>query len=357
VGTGPYVLKSFTPQHFLLVANPGYWQRGLPKIYGLEVIAVTAQSEANLTEADQLDWSSGGAPGAQAWVKKSPYNHYWFPGAGTVSIEPNLTKWPLNQVAVRKAISLALNRAVIGSKGEFGYEYPVTSATGLLSSQSSFVVPQYRKNLLRYAPAQAKKTLEQAGWKMGHGGIFVDSAGKQLAFTISDPSGFVDYMTDCQLMREELKAAGMALTCEGISTNAWTSDVASGEFDATIRWSDFGNGNPFFVYNGWLNDKLTAPIGRAASDDFERYRSPSAQSALQAYASASTPVARAAALSTLEGILVTDMPVIPLFDSADWGTYITKHAVGWATPQDPYSDDAPGGSYAELVALHLRPVR
>jgi hypothetical protein len=48
--------------------------------------------------------------------------------------------------------------------------------------------------------------------------------------------------------------------------------------------------------------------------------------------------------------------VIPLFDAADWGTYLTKNAVGWPSPQNPYADDSPGASYAEVVALHLRPV-
>ena len=262
-----------------------------PKIYGLEYVAGTAQSLTNLTDDETLDWSSGGTPGAQAWEKKNPYNHYWFPGAGVVSIEPNLTKWPLNQLAVREAISLALNRSVIGSQGEFGYEDPVLSATGLLPSQSNFVVSQFKNDLLKYDPSQAKKVLEQAGWKAGPGGTFEDNAGKQLAFTISDPSGFVDYITDCQLMREELKAAGMALTCEGTSTNAWTSDVASGEFDATIRWSDYGNGDPFYIYNGWLNHNLTAPVGGTASDDFERYGNSSAQAALQTYTTAPTSAA------------------------------------------------------------------
>jgi peptide/nickel transport system substrate-binding protein len=355
VGTGPYVLKTFTPQSFLLAKNVRYWQPGLPKIANLDYVAGTATSLQNMVNNDTLDWSSGGDPGAQKWVKENPVNHYWFPGAGVVALEPNLTRWPLNDVAVRQAISLGVDRALIGTRGEFGYETPITSATGLLPSQQRYVAPQFSSDTLAYNPAAAKAALRKAGYTLGSDGIF-EKGGKQVAITIEDPTGFVDYMTDCQLIDQELRQVGIAVTCDGVSTNAWGSDVASGNFDATLRWSDYGNGDPYYIYNGWLNASLTAPIGGNASDNFERWNSPVSQQALGTYVSTSSQAGRMAALATLEGVMVSQVPVIPLFDAADWGTYLTKNAVGWATPQDPYADDTPGGTYAELVALHLRPV-
>jgi peptide/nickel transport system substrate-binding protein len=303
---------------------------------------------------DTLDWSSGGDPGAQKWVKENPVNHYWFPGAGVVSLEPNLTRWPFTDVAVRKAISLAINRSLVGKRGEFGYEFPVTSSTGLLQSQNSYVASAYASDKLTYNPAAAKTVLKNAGYTLNSSGVFA-KGGKPLAITIEDPSGFVDYVTDCSLIENELKQVGIAVTCDGVSTNAWGSDLASGNFDSSIRWSDYGNGDPYYIYNGWLNSTL-APKGGNASDDFERWSSPASQSALSAYVSAPSAAARSKALATLEGILVNQVPVIPLFDAADWGTYLTKNATGWASPQNPYADDTPGSTYAEVVALHLRPL-
>lgn len=355
VGTGPYELSKFTPQDFVLTKNPHYWQAGMPVIGTLEYVAGTATALTNMVNNGTLDWSSGGAPGAQKWQKQHSYNHYWFPGAGVVSLEPNLTRWPLSDVAVRKAVSLALNRDVIGKRGEFGYETPVISATGLLPAQDSYVTSQFKSNNLKFDTAGAKAVLTAAGYKQGSNGIFAKN-GKQVAFSIEDPSGFVDYITDCQLMVGELKQAGIAATCDGVSTNAWGSDVATGNFQSTIRWSDYGNGDPYYLYNGWLNSTLSAPIGKNASDDFERWNSSASQQALSTYVSAGSTAQRTAALATLEGIMVNDVPVIPLFDAADWGTYLTKRATGWASPANPYADDSPGASYAEVVALHLRPV-
>jgi peptide/nickel transport system substrate-binding protein len=355
IGTGPYVLRHFTPQDFMLTKNSRYWQPGLPKIANLDYVAGTATALETMVNNDTLDWSSGGAPGAQKWVKENPVNHYWFPGAGVVSLEPNLARWPLSDVAVRKAISLAINRAVVGVRGEFGYETPVSSATGLLSSQQNYLAAGFKSAKLAYDPAAARAVLLRAGYKVGSGGIF-QQAGKQLAITIEDPTGFVDYMTDCQLISTELRQVGIAATCDGVSTNAWGSDIASGNFDATLRWSDYGNGDPYYLYNGWLNSTLSGPRGGSASDDFERWKSPASQQALATYISTPTAANRMSALATLEGIMVNQVPVIPLFDAADWGTYLTKNAVGWASPQNPYSDDTPGATYAEVVALHLRPV-
>jgi peptide/nickel transport system substrate-binding protein len=355
IGTGPYVLKQFTPENFLLTKNSHYWQPGLPEITNLDYVAGTATSLEDMVNNDTLDWSSGGSPGAQQWVKKNPVNHYWFPGAGVVALEPNLARWPLSDVAVRKAISLAINRSVVGLRGEFGYETPVISATGLLPSQQSYVAAQYQPDKLSYDPAAARAVLVKAGYKAGSGGIF-EQKGKPLAITIEDPTGFVDYMTDCQLIDTELRQVGIAVTCDGVSTNAWGSDTASGNFDATLRWSDYGNGDPYYIYNGWLNSTLSGPNGGTASDDFERWKSPVSQQALGTYVSTTSDASRMGALATLEGIMVNQVPVIPLFDAADWGTYLTKNAVGWASEQDPYSDDTPGATYAEVVALHLRPV-
>ena len=41
---------------------------------------------------------------------------------------PNLNTWPTNQLAVRQAISAAIDRTAIGTQGEAGLEAPVDAA-------------------------------------------------------------------------------------------------------------------------------------------------------------------------------------------------------------------------------------
>src|ERR1700735_2654480 len=134
VGTGPYKLGSFTPQGFTLTKNTGYWQAAsvkVPKVYFPVYTSNTGALSALFS--GQIDWTGDFIPGLQkSFVDTSPStHHYWEAPGGTNSLMPNLNKWPTNQLPVRQAISLAINRSVIASEGEAGLEDPVLNATGL----------------------------------------------------------------------------------------------------------------------------------------------------------------------------------------------------------------------------------
>jgi peptide/nickel transport system substrate-binding protein len=171
---------------------------------------------------------------------------------------------------------------------------------------------------------------------------------------IEDPSGFQDYISDCQIIAKQLQKIGMQVTVKGVATNSWFSDLASGNFDLSVDWSTAGP-SPYYPYNSLLNSELTAKIGSNASGDFERWSDPTTQKYLNAYKNAGTDQEQQAALTGLEGVMVDKMPVIPLVGGADWGTYTDKQFVGWPTPSNPYADDSPAGPNAEYVVLHLKP--
>ena len=84
-----------------------------------------------------------------------------------------MNKWPTNQLAVRQAISAAVNRTLIADEGEAGLEDPVTSATGLtLPTFAAWGAPV--KSLTNSATAQAAKArsiLQKAGYTL-KGGFF-----------------------------------------------------------------------------------------------------------------------------------------------------------------------------------------
>ena len=68
---------------------------------------------------------------------------------------PNLNKWPTNQLPVRQAISLAVNRNLLASEGEAGLENPVTNASGLtLPTFTAWAGPAASVQLSRLPAAQ-----------------------------------------------------------------------------------------------------------------------------------------------------------------------------------------------------------
>ena len=120
VGTGPYKLSSFTPQGFTLVKNPYYWQASavkVPKVYFPVYTSNTGALSALFS--GQIDWTGNFIPGLQkSFVDTNPSeHHYWEAPGGTNSLMPNLNKWPTNQLAVRQAISAAINRSLIATEG------------------------------------------------------------------------------------------------------------------------------------------------------------------------------------------------------------------------------------------------
>jgi peptide/nickel transport system substrate-binding protein len=134
VGSGPFVLDSFTPQGFTLKRNPNYWQA--PKLHVNKVYFPVYTSNTGALSAlfsGQIDWTGNFIPGLKKnFVDTNPkYHHYWEAPGGTNSLMPNLNKWPTNQLAVRKAISLAIDRTLIATDGEAGLENSVLNATGL----------------------------------------------------------------------------------------------------------------------------------------------------------------------------------------------------------------------------------
>ena len=148
VGTGPFTLGSFNAQVYNLVKNPHYWQTGKPYIDGIRFPAYDANAAADLLlSTGQLDWSGVFSSDLdKTFVNRDPaHNHYWFPPGNVVMLYLNLSKAPFNNLAVRKAISAAIDRSAISTQAELGYE-PVASPTGLvLPANQAYLDPVLRE--------------------------------------------------------------------------------------------------------------------------------------------------------------------------------------------------------------------
>jgi peptide/nickel transport system substrate-binding protein len=363
VGTGPFMLSSFTPQGFTLKKNPYYWQASslhVPSVYFPVYTTNTGALSALFSGA--IDWTGNYIPGLQKdFVDTNPAEHgYWEAAGGTNSLMPNLTKWPTNQLAVRQAISAAINRSLIGSEGEAGLEVAVTNATGLtLPTFSAWSAPVASMTVSATgSAAAAEKILTNAGYTKGSNGYF-QKDGKTVAITIVDPAAYTDYAADDAIVANELKAAGIDATFQGLAVTTWDADVADGDFQLTSHWSN-GGITPYNMYDGWLNSTLAS--GSAATGDFERLNDPTLNSELATVAAASTTAAQATALVPLETYVAANLPIIPTTTAADWFEYNSQNYTGWPTQSNPYDSGQPSGSNNggstgtdEVIILHLVP--
>jgi peptide/nickel transport system substrate-binding protein len=363
VGTGPYVLKSFTPQGFTLTKNPHYWQASQVKVPNVYFPVYTSNTGAlSALFSGQIDWTGNYIPGLQKdFVDKAPaYHHYWEAAGGDESLEGNLTKWPTNQLPVRQAISLAVSRTLLGSEGESGLENPVLNSTGLtLPTFSAWSGPVSSMTVSGTAnPTAAKAVLTKAGYKLNSSGFF-EKGGKVVSLTIISPSAYTDMAEVDSIAAQELKAAGIDATFQGLTVDAWNADVADGDFQMTEHWSN-GGITPYNMYNGWLNSALAT--GKSATGDYERLKDPAINADLAKLAGASTVAQQTTDLVPLEKYVAANLPVIPVETASEWFEYNSQHFVGWPTQQDPYetgqpsgTNNGPGTGTDEVVILHLKP--
>jgi len=363
VGTGPYTLGTFTPQGITLKKNPNYWQAADVQVPTVDFPVYTSNTGAlSALFAGQIDWTGNFIPGLQKnFVNTDPAHHgYWEAPNGTNSLMPNLNKWPTNQLAVRQAISLAINRSLLAQEGEAGLEQPVLNSTGIpLPTFQAWVGPV--ANLTNSAtanPAAAEQVLTKAGFTKGSNGFFAKN-GQTVSLTIVDPAAYTDYAQVDELVAQELKAAGIDATFQGLSVNAWNTDIADGDFQLTSHWSNAGL-TPYNMYDGWLDSSLAT--GNTATGDYERLNSPAMNAALATLAGAADTAAQTQALVPIEQFVASNLPIIPTTTASQWYEYNSKNYTGWPTQQNPYESGQPSGQNNggttgtdEVVILHLRP--
>jgi peptide/nickel transport system substrate-binding protein len=363
VGTGPYKLKTFTPQGFTLTKNTGYWQASLAKVTNVYFPVYTSNTGAlSALFNDQIDWTGNFIPGLQKdFVAKSPAtHHFWEAPGSTNAFIPNLNKWPTNQLAVRKAISLAVNRTVLATEGEAGLENPVLNASGItLPTYSAWSAPVASDTVSATGnAAAAQAALTAAGYTKGSNGFF-QKGGKTVSITLISPSAYTDYAEVGSIAAQELKNAGIDANFQGISVNAWNQDMATGNFTLAEHWSN-GGVTPYNLYDNWLDSALSSPT--AATGDYEGLKNPTIDSALAKLAGSQTVAQQTAALTPIAKYVEANLPVIPVTTASDWFEYNSQHWVGWPTQSNPYESGQPSGTNNnagtgtdEVVILHLSP--
>jgi peptide/nickel transport system substrate-binding protein len=364
VGTGPFMLDKFSPQGFSMKQNPYFWDKS--KLHVPEVNFPSYTSNANLVPpvaSGAIDWAGNQIAGIKAnYLDKSPDNHTWthtppyLSANNVVGLWFNVTKAPMNDAAVRQAVSLGINRDQLSAQGEAGNEAAVTSSSGLLLPRDSTFLSSSLANDLPGTGDAAKVSsiLTADGWAKTNGKWTKN--GKQIAFSIEDPIPYSDYYLDAQLITRQLNALGFNVTVKGVGDpNVWNADVANGTFDTAIHWSAQGP-TPYFIYDNEIDSTLTAPVGKPAGANFGRYSNPQVQAALTQYAGTGDNTTQTAAITKLETIMSTQVPVAPLLYGAAWAEFSTRNYTGWPSPSNAYMDPGPNSPYLEYTILQLKAV-
>ena len=321
IGSGSFVLESYTPNEGIVLARREDYawpsgaatHEGAPSIERVTISFVDEQSvresalqagETDLAQnpttqvADQLEAEGNGLIfRAQSGI---PY-----------SLVLNLTDPALQDIAVRRALSRAIDRQAI-FEGVTGARQPASTSVLTPSTTGYADVSEH----LVHDLDEANRLLDEAGWTTGDDGIRVKD-GRRLTFELIlwwEPQEVSDAL---QLLKEQVAGAGIEITVRediGGAGGSWrdgksqlhlnNATRAAGElalysqytndnFESAslIEGVDFGRPLDEFTESGGLSDLVTAQITEPDEE------------------------VRAQLLAEAQEIIVRDAIRIPLFDN------------------------------------------
>jgi peptide/nickel transport system substrate-binding protein len=359
VGTGPYKVANCAPQNIKYVRNPNYWQstssHPVPAVKEIDYPAFLSNTPANLfLSQGNAQWGGQYVPNIHSfYISKDPaHRHYWFPPVLNVSLFPNLDNPLLKQLAVRKAIVYAIDKSKVSKLGESGYQKPANQTGVITPTFQSWVDTSLHQPT--YDPAKAQQILKSAGFKKGSNGIYQDKSGHPLSFTIKTISGFSDWDASLQIIAQNLKAAGIAVTVQDENTAPYTSDLQGGHFQLAYAGSGgpaaSPGPSPYYELRGLLFS------GNIGSTNFARFKSASTDALFNAYSGANHSQ-QVKIMHQVQGVMVDDIPFIPVTEGVDWYQYDTTHFSGWPTASNPYAQPSPYAFPDNAVVLtHLHPL-
>lgn len=359
VGTGPYTLKTFTPQTVTLTRRDTYWQ-DLPQVKELRYTSYNDNNAQTTALANgSSEWAFTFISNYQAvYVNKDPEHHkLWFPPVlGVHGLFLNTELKPFDNPALRRAMNMVVNRADVFKQGEAGYFYPeVTSVTGIPTpAGDSFIANGLQGENFKVDVEGAKKELTNAGFTF-QGDKLIDPTGKPVKLTLSNPAGWSDYITTLEILKDNFSEIGIEATVDKANQDTWTTNVDTGQFEAAMHWTNNG-ATPYDLYQSIMDGALYKPAGESGvNGNWGRFRNEKATVALDQYANAADDVARKAAMDELQQIYVEQAPVLITGAANAGGEYSTKNWVGWPDEDNQYAPAQPTQPNALDIILHLKP--
>ena len=200
IGTGPFKVKSFTPgRESVHVKNENYWISGQP--YFNEVRIINFPSDAakvNALLSGQVE-AMADVPFAQVPVVKSRGKVLVSPTGAWTPLCMRVDTPPFDDVRVRRAFRLLINRPQVVQQGLSGYGFVANDIYSPFDpAYAGDEFPQRK-----YDPEQAKSLLKQAG----HDGLSVELV------TSPADTGMVEGAT---IFAQNAKAGGVNVTVRNV---------------------------------------------------------------------------------------------------------------------------------------------
>ena len=342
VGNGPFTeVALMRAQQMKLCRNPHYWQAAEGRPYLDCVVARSYNDNSQIQAAlmkGEIDWGSNFiADIDKTFVEADPENnHYWYPGNDAIHLYMNTKAAPFDNLEVRRALSMSLDRELIVDIAAYGYPTPNHYLGGLGDYFDSYVDKDMEKKYSQYTsydPEQAAAILDKAGYTDKNGDGFRELPnGDAISFDIEVVNGWTDWVQTVQIVTEMFEEVGIKANVKTVDWSVYDKNLKDGNYAMSINWSNTNNAHPIQSYQDYFAASAVGTSWHANHGIFSKDMS----DLIESFGSTNDAAEQTRIINTLQEFTAENMPFIPLFSNAVWYQYRTEKVVGWPNAENPY---------------------
>lgn len=328
VGTGPFVFEDWVPNdHFSATRNPHYWRSPMPYLDRIQYRPIpSAESRVESLEAGTIDIMHTATP--QAIVQfRDNYSYAYVDDLHGVVGEPdmnfimlNMQSPPLDDIRVRRAMAMAIDRNAVSSVIDINVNAPTDSP--FLPGSPYYVDPGYPS----YDLAAAKSLVAEVE----------RTTGKPVAITLGSTTP-ASTVRAAEFLQNQLKAAGITVTLAQFEQAQFINDALFGKHFHAYLWRQFAAVDPDLNYPFWSPTEVSSFL----SINMARNTDPRVQAALEKGRQSTDPAVRAAAYQEVSKLFAEDIPYL-WTDRAVWAVVARPQVKNFNGPTTPSGAPAYG---------------
>lgn len=261
LSVGPYRFKEWrTGERISLEHNPDFnWgpafaQKGAYNLKTIEFRFLPDPTTALAAlEAGEIAVSTIAGKDVSALQEAGPFEIYQAPLAGASPMGVfNVKQPPFDDVRVRQAFNLAVNRSALIQAAQQGH---AQVQYGPISPAVLGYWPGVEEIGYTYNLAQAQTLLAEAGYKPNGAGI-LEKEGQPLRF----PLLVSEFTTEAEVLREQYKALGAELSIEVMDSGSLFQRTSSGDFQMMLISIEYPDADILYLL---YHSQSSLPIGLA----------------------------------------------------------------------------------------------
>ena len=386
VASGPYRLSSYSAEKIVTVRDDAYWgnkvyhqdQLPVPK-YVIHQMYNSNENYSIALQQGRLDIASAFIPriwlkereNVFAWMKKPPY----YDGASIPMLFINVTKTPLDDASLRRAMAYSINYKDIRELAVSGYSVEMQSGAILpygIEAKYFSAEDAARLGASVFDPAKAKELLAQAGYKsvFDASGALVEMKDKNGAkvptIKITSPAGWTDWEAIVKIVVKSFRDVGIDARENFVDGNVFWSIQPKGEFDL-IMWTPVSESSPALPWSRFefcLSNRDMAPVGEKMWRNYGRFNDPKAAGYVKRFDELLLKIPQitdekelVAAYREINALYMQYQPTLPLvYRPEQFYQYSTAYWNGFPNAENPYAPSfIPGYRAGTGILWHIKP--